>query len=384
MIDFSFTKEQELLRDNIAKFATKELAPKYNHWDRNSEFPYQQVEKMAKLGLMGVYIPEEYGGNPLDDITIGLVMEEIARGDFNCVLPIMISILGAELLCKFGTEEQKREWLPPMASAEKLFALGCTEPDAGSDLAHLKTKAVRDGDDFVLNGEKNSVSMSNADNFFIMARSKFDDPAARGISIFMVPRDAQGVSVSDYRDLGCRAIPRGAVAMEDVRIPRSNMIGEEGRGFQMVISWMDLNRIYIALKCVSVAMLTLRETMEHAKNRQTFGKPLARFEGISFPLAEAETQLEAARWLCYRGLWLRQRGLPYTKEAAMVKWWGPKISTEVIHKCLLLHGHYGYSDKFPIEQRLRDVMGWQIGDGTGEVQKIIIARESMGREYLPY
>jgi len=384
LIDFSFTKEQELLRENIAKFATQELAPKYTYWDRNSQFPYEQVKKMAELGLMGVYVPAEYGGNPLDDIAIGMVMEEIARGDFNCVLPIMLHILGADLLCKYGTKEQMREWLPQMASAEKLFALGCTEPDAGSDLAHLSTRADRDGDDFILNGEKNSVSQSNSDYLFILARSRFDVPSARGISMFLVPRDAPGVSVSDYRDLGCKAIPRGAVAMEDVRIPRSHLVGEEGRGFHMVMPWIDLNRIYIALKCLSAAALSLKETMEHVKNRQAFGRPLARFEGISFPLAEAETQLEATRWLCYRALWLRQKGLPYTKEAAMVKWWGPKIATETIHKCLLLHGHYGYSDEFPIEQRLRDVMGWQIGDGTGEVQKIIIARESMGKEYLPY
>ena len=384
MIDFSFTEEQELLRRTLEKFAREELAPGRADRDRKEAFPVEQVKKMAGLGLLGLNISNEYGGNESDFVTIGVAVEEIARGDFNCVLPIMMALYAGHAVGRYGSDELKREWLPRIASGEKLLGVGATEPQAGSDLAHLRTKALREGDDYVLTGEKNSVSMSNADVFAVLARTNPEDAPARGISVFLVPRDLPGVSVSDYRDFGCRSIPRGQVFMDDARIPARYRVGAEGEGFRIFMGFLDFNRILIGLKCLAAAQESLKETMEHVKNREAFGRPLARFEGISFPIAEAATLIEAARWLAYRAAWLCDRGLPHTKEASMCKFWIPKICSDIIHRCLLFHGHYGYTDELPLEQRLRDVIGWQIGDGSEEIQKIIIARELMGRESLPY
>tara|TARA_B100000315_G_C14254282_1_gene441169 strand:- start:4 stop:657 length:654 start_codon:yes stop_codon:yes gene_type:complete len=217
-----------------------------------------------------------------------------------------------------------------------------------------------------------------------MARTDPQASPARGISLFLFSRELPGVSISEFRDLGCRSIPRGQLFMEEVRIPKTSLIGPEGIGFKVFMGFLDFNRPLIGLKCLAVAQESLKETMEHVTTKEAFGKPLARFEGISFAIAEAATKIEAARWLCYRTLWLRDRGLPHTKESSMCKWWVPKVCDEIIHRCLLLHGHYGYTDELPLEQRLREVIGWQIGDGSAEIQKIIIARELMGREALPY
>jgi cyclohexanecarboxyl-CoA dehydrogenase len=207
---------------------------------------------------------------------------------------------------------------------------------------------------------------------------------ARGVTAVLVPLDLPGVSRSALRDLGSRAIGRAVLSFDHVRVPTSHRLGAEGAGFHQVMRGFDFNRVIIALACLGVAQVALEETIDYVKERRTFGQPLARYEGVSFPIAEAATHIEAARWLAYRALWLADRGAPYTKESAMVKWWAPKLAVEVIHQCLLLHGHYGYTDELPFEQRLRDVIGLEIGDGTPEVMKIVVARELMGRESLPY
>jgi cyclohexanecarboxyl-CoA dehydrogenase len=384
MIDFSFTEEQELFRKSLEKFAQEVLAPRYAEGDRLGKFPAEQTKKMASLGLLGMNIPDKYGGRKTDFITMGIAMEEIAKGDFNCVLPMMMAAYAGHALCNYGNEEQCQQWLPSIVRGELFLAAGATEPGAGSDLASLKATAIRDGDDYVLTGEKNSVSMSHADVYIILARTDLKQSGAKGVSAFLVPRNLPGVGISNFQDLGCRSISRGKVFLDEVRVPSQNLIGEEGIGFKLFMTFLDFNRIFIGLKCLGVTQKTLIETMEHVKSRVAFDKPLARFEGISFSIAESATLLEAARWLCYRGLWLIDQGLPHIKEASMCKWWVPQISTKILHRCLLMHGHYGYTNELPIEQRLRDVMGWQIGDGSAEIQKIIITRELMGREYLPY
>jgi cyclohexanecarboxyl-CoA dehydrogenase len=384
MIDFSFTEEQEMFRKSLEKFAQEVLSPGYAERDRLRKFPTEQIKRMASMGLLGLNIPEKYGGRQTDFVTMGIAMEEIGKGDFNCVLPLMMAAYAGHALCNYGNEKQCRQWLPPIVQGDLFLAAGATEPGAGSDLANLKATAVRDGDDYILNGEKNSVSMSNADVYIILARTDLTQSRAKGISAFLLPKNLPGVRISDFQDLGGRSIPRGQVFMEDVRVPTQNLIGEEGTGFKLFMTFLDFNRTFIGLKCLGATQKTLIETMEHMKSRVAFNKPLARFEGISFSIAEAATLIEAARWLSYRALWLIDQGLPHTKEASMCKWWVPQISTKILHRCLLMHGHYGYTDELPIEQRLRDVMGWQIGDGSAEIQKIVIIRELMGREFLPY
>jgi cyclohexanecarboxyl-CoA dehydrogenase len=311
-------------------------------------------------------------------------MEEIGRGDFSCTYGIQLAGLAGEILGRSGGEEIKARWLPPTASGLAVVALALTEPGAGSDAANLACRAERDGDGYVITGEKSGISLGMAAQAAIVfART---DPAgrARGVTAFLVPLDLPGVSRSPLRDMGTRAIGRAVLAFDHVRVPASHRLGEEGTGFYQVMQGFDYNRIGIALACLGVAQQSVEETMGYVKERKAFGRALARFEGVSFAIAEAATHLEACRWLCYRALWLADQGRPYTKESAMTKWWGPRLAVDTIHQCLLLHGHYGYTDELPFEQRMRDVIGLEIGDGASEVMKMVVARELMGRESLPY
>lgn len=376
MLDFSFTAEQDQLRQVLREFSLEELLPNYTRWDRESSYPREAVKRICRL--VWADLPEE----EWDLITAGIVAEEVARGDFNCVL----MSLGPPQLRAFlseASDDLKEEWIPRIGSGEAVIGLGLTEADAGSDLGAMRSTARRQGDAFVLNGEKNSVSFLNADVFYIFARTDPTTSGPHGLSAFLVPRNTPGLSFHAYDDMGCRAVPRGRLHMDDVVVPAANMVGVEGRAFGMVLSYLDVNRAFIGLKCVGAALQTLDETIEYTKARRQFGQPISRFQGVAFPLAEAATLLEAARWLCYRVLWKFENGRPCTKEGAMVKWWVPEIAADAIHQCLLLHGHYGYSRDLPIEQRLRDVIGWQVGDGTAQIQKLIISRQLLGREHAP-
>jgi cyclohexanecarboxyl-CoA dehydrogenase len=243
---------------------------------------------------------------------------------------------------------------------------------------------VRDGDGYVITGEKSGISLGMVAQAAIVFARTDAEAKARGVTAFLVPLDLPGVSRSPLRDLGTRAVARAVLAFDHVKVPVSHRVGAEGTGFYQVMQGFDYNRVVIALSCLGVAQVSLEETMAYVKERHAFGRKLATYEGVSFPIAEAATHVDACRWLSYRALWLADRGEPYTKESAMVKWWAPKLSVETIHQCLLLHGHYGYTDELPFEQRLRDVIGLEIGDGTAEIMKVVVARELMGRESLPY
>jgi cyclohexanecarboxyl-CoA dehydrogenase len=383
-MDLAFSPEQDELVRTLRQFARRELAPHSAQWDRTGEFPWEAWRRMGELGLLGLRVPAAYGGQEADFLTFGIAMEEIGRGDFSCTYGIQLAGLAGEILGRSGSDAIKTRWLPPTASGEAVVALALTEPGAGSDAANLACRAERDGDGYVITGEKSGISLGMAAQAAIVfART---DPAgrARGVTAFLVPLDLPGVSRSPLRDMGTRAIGRAVLAFDHVRLPASHRLGEEGTGFYQVMQGFDYNRIGIALACLGVAQQSVEETMVYVKERRAFGRALARFEGVSFAIAEAATHLEACRWLCYRALWLADQGRPYTKESAMTKWWGPRLAVDTIHQCLLLHGHYGYTDELPFEQRMRDVIGLEIGDGAAEVMKMVVARELMGRESLPY
>ena len=383
-MDLAFSPEQDELVRALRQFARRELAPRSAHWDRTGEFPWEAWRRMGELGLLGLRIPEAYGGQSADFLTFGIAMEEIGRGDFSCTYGIQLAGLAGEILGRSGGEEIKSRWLPPTATGETVVALALTEPSAGSDAANLACRAERDGDGYVITGEKSGISLGMAAQAAIVfART---DPAgrARGVTAFLVPLDLPGVSRSARRDMGTRAIGRAVLTFDHVRVPASHRLGEEGTGFYQVMQGFDYNRIGIALACLGVAQQSVEETMAYVRERKAFGHAIARFQGVSFPIAEAATHLEACRWLCYRALWLADHGRPHTKESAMTKWWGPRLAVDTIHQCLLLHGHYGYTDELPFEQRMRDVIGLEIGDGASEVMKMVVARELMGRESLPY
>jgi cyclohexanecarboxyl-CoA dehydrogenase len=383
-MDFAFSSEQDELIRTLRGFARKELQPRSAHWDKSGEFPWEAYRQMGELGLLGLRIPAAHGGQDGDYLTFGIAMEEIARGDFACTYGLQLAGLAGEILGRSGTEDIKARWLPPTARGEAVVALALTEPGVGSDAANLACRAERDGEGYVITGEKSGISLGMiAQAAIVFART---DPGgrARGVTAFLVPLDLPGVSRSPLRDMGTRAIGRAVLAFDRVRVPPSHRLGEEGTGFYQVMQGFDYNRVGIALACLGVAQVSLEETMAYVKERTAFGRALATFEGVSFPIAEAATHVDACRWLCYRALWLADQGQRHTKESAMTKWWAPRLAVDTIHQCLLFHGHYGYTDELPFEQRMRDVIGLEIGDGAAEVMKMVVARELMGRESLPY
>ena len=393
-MDFTFTPEQDELARTVRSFAMRELAPRSREWDRTAEFPTATWRRMGELGLLGLRIPVEHGGVDADFVMVGIAMEETARGDFSCTYGIQLSALAGEILGKNGHPDVCQAWLPRVVTGEAVMALALTEPSAGSDAAALQCRARRDGSDWIITGEKSGISLGMAAHAAIVFARTVSEPAAardrqgratsKGVSAFLVPMDAPGVARSALRDMGSHAVGRAVISFDGVRVPGTHLIGPEGSGFHQVMRGFDYNRVAIGLACLGTAAISLEETMAYVKQRTTFDRPLARYEGVTFPLAEAATQLEMTRVFAYRAMWLADRGQAHTKEAAMVKWWAPKIARETIHQCLLLHGHYGYTDELPFEQRLRDVIGLEIGDGSAEIMKIIVARELMGREALPY
>jgi len=383
VIDFSFTEEQELLRDQIRRFAAKELRPMYGHWDKNKEFPTAQLTKMSELGLSGLRIEERYGGNMQSYVTAGIVAEEIAKADFNCAYFVLVSSLIGDLLTKFAHSSLKDDWLPLMAKGEKLIAFALTEPACGSDSAALLATADRQGDTYILNGEKSSVSLVEAADAVLVFARVDKIPGYNGIRGYFVPCHLEGVSKTSYNSLGSKGLGRGSLFLEDVKIPVENCISKDETAFKMAMIGFDYSRAIIGLMCLGAAEASLEETVRYTRERTSFNKPLSSNQGVSFPIAENYTFLEAAKLLCYKTLWLRDTDQEHTKEAAMCKWWPPKLSVDIIHECLLTHGHYGYTDEYPFEQRLRDVIGLEIGDGTAQIQKIIIARKVIGEECRP-
>jgi cyclohexanecarboxyl-CoA dehydrogenase len=383
-MDFAFSSEQEELVRTLRTFASKELAPRSREWDKRGEFPWAAWRQMGELGLLGFRHPVQHGGSEIDLVSMGIAMEEVARGDFSATYGIQLAGLAGQILGQNASEEIKARWLPPCARGEQIVALALTEPGVGSDAANLACRAEREGNGYVIIGEKSGISLGMVAQAAIVFARTDADARARGVTAFLVPLDLPGVARSPLSDLGTRAVVRAVLAFDHVKIPASHRVGAEGTGFHQVMQGFDYNRVLIALACLGAAQVSLEGTMAYVKERKAFGRSLATFEGVSFPIAEAATHIDAARWLCYRALWLADCGLPHTKESAMVKWWAPKLSVETIHQCLLLHGHYGYTDELPFEQRMRDVIGLEIGDGTAQIMKIIVARELMGRETLPY
>jgi len=380
MLDFSFSEDQNMLRTMVRDFGSKELAATYKDRVKAERIPPELIRKVADLGLMGLNVPEEYGGFPRDTVTIGVVLEELAKQADDAAWLVFNNYALAGIVA-LGCEELKQEWLPQMVNGEKIVCMGATEAEAGSDLANLKTTFKKDGDCFVLNGEKNRVTFAEQGHaVMVLAKA---DLSSRRMTPFLVPLDFPGVSISPIKDIGCESTGGGIVSLEDVRLPEKYLLGDqEGKGFQVAMRTFDCVRAFASLESLAKAEITLQETIEYSKQRVQFGQPISKFQGTSFRIAEAATYLELGRWLCYRVLWMKDNDLPHRKESAMVKWWCPNIAFNIIHECLLIHGHYGYSKDLPIEQRLRDSLLTEIGDGTAEIMKLIISRDIIGRDFV--
>jgi cyclohexanecarboxyl-CoA dehydrogenase len=375
---FGLTSEQRSFRETALRFAQDVLAPASRRIEAEGRVPMSLRKQMGELGLIGVEMPSEYGGLGVDHVTSGVVIESIAEGDFNVAYIQLLASLCGTIVARHAPPELAAEILPGVCSGEKIIALALTEPQGGSDAASLRLKAVRDGDDYVLTGEKTSISMADQSEYAVVfARTGTDAERAHGVSAFLVDLGAPGISRTRFNDLGEHAIGRGSIFFDGARVPASRLLGAEGKGFVQVMQGFDFSRALIGLQCLAVARVSLAETWKYVSERKAFGKPLSDNQGVTFPLAECETHVEAARLLCYKTLAAKDAGAPHTREAAMCKWWAPQLAFEVVHKCLLMHGHAGYSTELPFEQRLRDVLGLQIGDGTAQIMKLIIARETL-------
>ncbi|TDJ63316.1 MAG: cyclohexanecarboxyl-CoA dehydrogenase [Proteobacteria bacterium] len=379
------SEDDLLIKDVAERFARERLKDGYQERENKPTIDRGLLREMGSLGLVAPNLAEEYGGIDSSAVVVGLICEAIAYGDFNMSYLNMTSPLLASVLQSCASPEIKREVLPKVAAGELIIALGLTEPRGGSDAANLIVKAVKQGDRYVISGEKTSVSYGQqADMMALWARTDPDTPGARGVSAFLVPLDLPGITRTGFNDLGTRPVGRGQVFFDEVEIPASCLIGDEGTGFSKVMAGFDLSRILIALQCVGAAQASVDETWQYIQEREAFGRPLAKFQGTTFPLAEHDSMIAAVRALCYNTLMMRDKGMAHTKEAAMVKWMGPKWCTDIIQNCLLLHGHYGYTMDLPHQQRLRDVLGLQIGDGTAQVMKTVIARETIGNIGVAY
>jgi cyclohexanecarboxyl-CoA dehydrogenase len=382
-MDFAFSDAERQFAEALRRYAAERLRPEYAQWDRGMPYPRSRIRELADLGITGLRVPAAYGGAEATYVMGGIAAEELARGDYNVTLFVQLCMIGGDILSAHASPVVQDEWLPAMARGERLVAFGLTEPGAGSDAAALATTATRDGDAYVVTGEKASITFAGmADACIVFAR--MGGAGARGIGALLVPLDDPGVSRRVYRSPGERLSQRGSLVFDHVRVPVEKRLGDESGGFVQAMAAFDYNRAIIALCCVGAAQQSLDETIDYAKQRRTFGKPIAKHEGVSFQIAEHVTMVAAARLLAYQCLALRDQGKPHTKEAAMAKWLGPKVSAEAIHSCILLHGWMGYDQDLPHEQRLRDVIGLEIGDGTPEIMKAVIARETFGRDFAAY
>jgi cyclohexanecarboxyl-CoA dehydrogenase len=378
-MDFSLNDDQQLLRNTLRDFAIRELTPHYATRDLDADLSREVVAQLGSMGLLAPIVPTAYGGQALDYVSTGIAFEEIGRADINACYVMLLSALDAAIIVAHGDEQQKREFLPAICAGQVVTALATTEPAGGSDAAHVKLAARREGDAYILEGEKTSISLGSwADTAVVMARTGSYDQGARGVSAFYVDLHSAGVSRNRFKDLGTRAIGRAQLFFDGVRVPAANRLGEEGMGFIQVMQGFDFSRSLIGLMCLGAAQQSLDETCRYVAEREAFGGSLARFEGVSFPLAEAAVKMRAARLLCYEALWLKDHGEPHGWLAAGAKWLAPELAADVLHKCLLAHGHLGFSLDLPHQQRMRDVIGLEIGDGTAQIMKLLVARAIIG------
>ena len=379
-LDFEFTGEQELFRRTVREFAKKEIAPKVREYERKREFPWELYRKMGQAGLLGLRLPRQYGGQEADTVTMGILQEELGRAGWQ----IPLGDIMAEILALNGSEHLKSEWLPAMVRGEKIIGIANTEPGAGSDAAEIATRAVRKGDSYVLNGEKQCITGIDECGAYCVLAKTDPDKGSKGVSMFFVEMNRPGIEKYNFDALGWKLFSFGGFVLKDVSVPSTNLVGEENQGFRYVMETFDLMRALIAIWCIGMAEASLDENVEYVKQRKAFGRPIGKFESVQSRIVEGYTKVEAARLLCYRTLWLKDKGQKITKESAMIKWYAPLISFGVVNDCLQNRGAIGYTTECMDEYRLREIRGAMIGDGTTDINKIVVAREILGREYLPY
>ncbi len=375
-MDFELNEEHRMIRDTARDFADKELVPIAEQVDETREPPMDAVKKLAELGFMGMMVPEEYGGAGLDDISYVLAMEEISRG---CASTGVIMDVNNSLVCEpirmYANEELKKKYLVPLAQGEKLGCYCLTEPDAGSDAGSLKTRAVEDGDDYVLNGTKIFVTNGGFANVFVVFASTDPEKGSRGITAFIVEEDFPGVKRGTReKTLGIRGSTTYEIIFEDARVPKANMLGELGRGFKIAMEALDSGRIGIAAQAIGIARAALGRAIDHAKERQQFGRPIADFQAIQWKLADMATKIEASHLLAMRAAWLRVSEGDYVLASAQAKLFASRVAVEAADDAIQVLGGYGYTQEYHVERHYRDAKITELYEGTSEVQRLIIAR----------
>jgi alkylation response protein AidB-like acyl-CoA dehydrogenase len=376
-LDFGFTEEQLEIKRLAREFAESEIAPHVLEWDEAQEFPLQLVKKLAELGFLGVLFPPEYGGAGLGYFEYVSIIEEISRVDGS----IGLSVAAHNSLCSnhiytFGTEHQKRRYLVPLARGEKLGAWGLTEPEAGSDASGTQTTAVRDGDSYVLNGSKTFTTHGTYGDIFVLMAVTDRSKGNKGISAFIIEKGTPGLRAGKKENkLGCRASDTSEVILENCRVTAENLLGLEGRGFINCLEILDGGRISIAALAVGMAQGAFDASLKYSLQRKQFGQPVSEFQAIQFKLADMATGIEAARLLTYKAAFLKNQNERATKEASMAKLYASEVGVRVASEAVQIHGGYGYIKDYPVEKFYRDSKICTIGEGTSEIQRLVIARQ---------
>jgi short/branched chain acyl-CoA dehydrogenase len=373
-VNFDLSEEHELLRRTVREFAEQRIGPVAEELDREHRFPYEIVAELAELGLMGIPIPEEYGGGGGDTLSYTLAIEELTRIDSSVAITVAAhTSLGTMPIFLFGNEEQKREWLPELASGEKLAAFGLTEPDAGSDAGATRTTAEPGDGKWVVNGSKIFITNAGTDiSACVTITAKTGDEE---ISNLIVPNGTEGYEISaPMRKMGWNAADTRELSFRDCQIPEENLLGERGAGYRQFLEILDGGRISIAAMGLGLAQGAYDLAAAYARERQQFGQPISKFQAIQFKLADMATEIEAGRGLVYKAAWLKDQGRPFAQAAAMAKLYTGELAHRVANQSLQIHGGYGYMDEYAISRLYRDQKVLEIGEGTNEVQRLVIAR----------
>lgn len=374
-LDFRFSDDQESFRETLRDFSTRQLLPHYRETSSSIEFPFSTLKQLGDLGVLGIGLPERFGGTGEDDpVLLGIATETLAYGDVNLAsAPIQVGLVGAQLL--HGSEEVQERYLPRVIAGEENLAIALTEPGSGSDAGALRMTATRVPGGYRLSGEKTAISWAMSASAAVVYAREPGSSRSKGVSCFVVDLSSEGVERHHMLGMGCLPLGWGSIHLDEVFVPDTHLIGEEGRGFQVAMNHFDFSRAAIGLMCLGAAQQSLEEAAVYSTQRETFGKPIAEYQGVSFALAEHATYIEAARWVCYRALWSRALGRAHTSLASMSKWWAPVVAKNAIEAAMKIHGNLGYAAEFPLQQRLRDVMAYLVADGTAEIQLGIIAKE---------
>jgi alkylation response protein AidB-like acyl-CoA dehydrogenase len=374
---FDHSEEHQLLQKTVREFARLEVAPKARAWDEEERFPKEIMPRLAELGLLGIRIPEEYGGSGMDTTSYAICVEELARADGSLSLTVAShNGLGTGHILSFGTEAQKKKYLPKAATGEWLAAWALTEPESGSDSASMRTVAKKDGNDWIINGSKMFITQGSVGGFcVVLARTDSTVAKQRGISAFIVEHGTKGFTASKHIEkLGCRSSDTCELSFENVRVNDSQRVGEVNAGFTDTMKILDRGRISIAAMAIGLGYGALDAAVKYAKDRKQFGKAISEFQAIQWMLADSKTELDAARLLTYRAASLADAGKRYSLEASMAKLFASEAATRACNRSLQVHGGYGYTREFPVERHLRDAKLCEIGEGTSEVQRMVIAK----------